>query len=374
MYQIIDSASVVLGTRRTSDGYLAGTVRAARTGVQVYRRKELGLTEDTEGFINVYRPPEVVFDADSLKTYAGKPITMGHPPKGVNATTWKELAVGHVGGRVVRDGEGVLVDIAVMDHAAIDMVHAGTAQVSMGYTTQIMLQDGVSPEGVPYQAVQVGPLVINHLAVVDHGRAGEEFRIAVGDANGWGASPVDHKETPMSTKVVVLGDTAVTVPVADAAAIEAYKATLQKQLADAKAKNEDELAKKDEELGELKAKNKQLQDAAVTPDKLAKLIADRTALEAAARPLLGDSADGITQLSDADVRRTAVAARLGDAAVEGASDAEISGMFRAITMDHANDDPVREAVRSKSFHDASMQTGFSDRVAAAAGVTFRKGA
>lgn len=370
----LDGATVG-SARRTGDGYLTGRVKCARVGTQVYTRKELKLDGNPLELVTVYRPENVVFDRDSLKTYAGKPITRGHPKEPVGAENWKDLAVGTVGSNVIRDGDFVVVDFAVMDAKAITEIENGTCEVSMGYSTPLLVKDGVTPEGEAYQVIQTGPIRINHFAVVDQARGGADLRLHLdGVAESWGATPVYQydEETQMTTKHVVLGDAAVTVPLADAAAIEAYKATMVKQLSDAKADLTKMTEEKDEEIGKLKGKNKMLEDAAVTPEKLTKLIADRVALEQQVKLL--DSTiicDGVT---DAALRKAAVAAKLGDEAVADAPDAEIVGMFKTLQRTHDGaDDSVRDALKSRALGDSRDNHGWSDAVAARAGVTFKKG-
>lgn len=358
----LDSATVGK-VRTTADGYLVGTVKCARVGLQMYTRGELKLDGDPKAAIMVYRPEEAVFAEDSLRSYAGKPITVGHPKVPVGSENWRELAVGTVGGKVVRDGETVVVDFAIMDAAAITAIENGTREISMGYRTPMELRDGFTPDGQAYQAVQTGPIVINHLAVVDVARGGKELRI--GDS--WGATPTT-KETDMTTKTVVLGDSAVTLPLADAAALESFKATVTKDLADAKAK----LAETEEELGELKAKAKQLEDAAMTPEKLTKLIADRVALEGQVKML--DGTIVCDAVADADLRKAAVIAKLGDEAVKDASDAEVMGMFKALVtaQDGVKDDRMRSIIGGQQrFADGGADL-WGDSVAVAAGVKFKK--
>ena len=43
---LVDAVQGVSGMRQTNDGYLVGMVNCARTGVQTYLRKELGLDGD----------------------------------------------------------------------------------------------------------------------------------------------------------------------------------------------------------------------------------------------------------------------------------------------------------------------------------------
>ena len=214
--------------RKTADGYLVGEVRCARTGCQQYRASEIGLTGDQA--VTVYRPDEAVFDKASLATYAGKPVTLNHPPVQVTADNWKAYAIGDIGTDIARDGEFVSVPYKIMDAAAIAAIDAGTREVSMGYTSGIEYRDGVAPDGTPYQAVQVGPIKINHLAIVPRARGGSQLRI--GDAaDNWGASPLTDAEMkgaemPELRKIMVDG---LQVETTDAAAMAIEK--LQGQLA-----------------------------------------------------------------------------------------------------------------------------------------------
>jgi len=47
------------GVKRTADGYLAAYARVARTGIQIYKGKELGRPD--LGDVAVYRPASEVF-------------------------------------------------------------------------------------------------------------------------------------------------------------------------------------------------------------------------------------------------------------------------------------------------------------------------
>lgn len=353
----------------TRDGYMVGRVRCARTGIQVYTRDELKLTEGPE-VVRVYRPPEAVFDKSSIATYAGKPVTLGHPKDGVNADNWKSLAIGTTGANVLRDGDAVVIDFSIMDAAAIEKVKAGTVEISMGYSTPMVLESGVTPSGEAYDAIQTGPILINHLAIVDTARGGADLRIVM-DAAPWGATPINTQaeNQNMTTKTVVLGDSAVTLSIADAAAVEAFKANMAaqlKQVTDAAKKDADE---KDEMIGKLKAQNKKLEDAAVTPAKLTKLIADRVALETTARALHPTVVtDGV---ADDDLRKAVVAARLGDALVADATPAEVNGAFKALAAVPIADDTMRNALSSIPVADGKVGA-WTDSIAAKAGVSLKK--
>lgn len=153
-----------------------------------------------------------------------------------------------------------------------------------------------------------------------------------------------------SLKTVVLGDKAVSVALGDVAAIEQYKTDMQRKLNDAemaKKKSDDE---KDEEIGTLKAKLKKAEDAAVID--VDKLVAERTELVGKVKAI--DAKIDPAGKSDADLRKAAVASKFGDAMLKDASDAEISGMFKAIAVDAKTGNPVADALRQgvKTFGDA----------------------
>lgn len=146
-------------------------------------------------------------------------------------------------------------------------------------------------------------------------------------------------------KTVVLGDQAVQVAANDASTIEKFRTDSAKALSDAQTAHTAALATKDEEIGTLKAKVKTLEDAAVTPEKLTKLIADRVALETTVKAISPEVVcDGV---SDDDLRKAAVAAAHGDDMVKDASPAEVTGMFKALAKTAQSKDAFADAMTSK---------------------------
>lgn len=342
--QFTDRAEIK-GFRQTADGYLVGDVLCARTGTQQYRASEIGLMGDD--IVTVYRPESAVFAKDSLATYAGKPVTLGHPPVMVTADNWKEYAGGSVGSDIARDGEFVRVPTVLMDAAIIQAVQDGTREVSMGYTTPVEMVDGIAPDGTPYQAVQTGPIRINHLAIVPKARGGDKLRI--GDsASNWGASPINDTESkggPMADLRKILVD-GLQVETTDAGATAIEK--LQKALADAMAEKEKAEADAAQAAADLAAAEA-AKDAAISKADgaklsdadLDKLVADRADLIARAKLVAKDLQT--TGLSDAEIRKAAVVAALGDAAVDGKGDAYIDARFDILAEDAAKGDPIKDA-------------------------------
>ena len=103
------------------------------------------------------------------------------------------------------------------------------------------------------------------------------------------------------------------------------------------------IAAKDEEIGTLKADAKKLADAALTPEKMTKMVADRVALETFVKAI-APKVD-CANVGDADLRKAAVADAYGDEMVKDASDAEITGMFKALAKDIKPVDAFADGVK-----------------------------
>jgi len=367
--------AAINGFRKTADGYLVGDVLCARTGTQQYRASELGLTGDA--IVTVYRPESAVFAKDSLATYAGKPVTLGHPPVMVTADNWKEYAGGAVGADIARDGEFVRVPTVLMDATIIRAVEDGTREVSMGYTTPVEMVDGIAPDGTPYQAVQTGPIRINHLAVVPKARGGDKLRI--GDsASNWGASPINDTESKggqmADLRKIMVDGLQVETTDAGAAAID----KLTKALADAVAAKDVSDAAATKAAADLAAAEA-AKDAAiakadaavVTGDALDKLVADRADLISRAKLVAKDI--DMVGMSDAAIRKAAVVAALGDAAVAEKSDAYIDARFDILAEDAAKGDPIKDA-KLEPKKVADIDTLYAERNKALADAWKTKGA
>jgi hypothetical protein len=169
-------------TERTisPEGYLIAPGRLARTGVQLYRAFELGLDQelgiDPMRVIRLYRPPEEVFDAASMASFEGKPITIDHPAEPVTAQNWKELAVGDARG-IARSGQFMTGTLVVKYAGAIDEVQSGKSELSNGYVFDLDMTPGTDPDGNPYDGIQRN-IRGNHIALVDAARCGSACRIA----------------------------------------------------------------------------------------------------------------------------------------------------------------------------------------------------
>ena len=145
-------------------------------------------------------------------------------------------------------------------------------------------------------------------------------------------------------KTVVVGDQAAQVAVADAQIIEKYKADQAKALADAKADHEKALATKDAEIAKKDAKIADLEKAKMSDAEIDKRVADRAALISTAAKIAKDV--NVKGLSDADIRKAVVKAKIGDEAVADKSDAYIEARFDVLAEDADKGDPFADAMAS----------------------------
>ncbi|MBY2986385.1 DUF2213 domain-containing protein [Rhizobium leguminosarum] len=346
--QFTDKLTLDGAIRRTADGYGVVSAKVARGGnVQLYLGSEVGMND--KATVRVYRPESEVFKKDAIASYAGVPVTINHPKNGVSADTWKDLAVGEVGDDVLRDGEFVRVPMMLRDAKAIKAVEDGKRELSMGYSAEITIADGVTPTGETFDAI-MSDFKMNHVAIVDQARGGAELRIGDG-ADKWGAAPISttDKETVTMTdalRTVVVDGLSVQTTDQGAQAIAKLLKDLESSAAKivtSDAAHATAIAAKDEEIGTLKAENQKLKDAAPKPADLDKLVADRAALVTTIKAI--DSKIEVSGISDSDLRRAAVKAKLGDEMVKDASDAEITGMFKAIAKDVKTADPFATVVK-----------------------------
>lgn len=337
--------------RRTSDGYLAVRAKAARLGIQDYLAAEVGApaTFKATDTVKVYRDASEVFAADSVRSFIGRPITNDHPREAVTAANWRDHARGTVMG-AVRDGEYLAFDLVLMDAAAINAVESGKRELSNGYTCSLDWTPGTTPDGIRYDARQVG-IKGNHVALVDKGRAGSECAIkdgegfAICDANP-AAMADHHQETAMKIKI---GDAEVDATNGEAVRIAVD--SLNTNLSALTTELTDTKAKLSEESGKVTALTTQLADAkaAIDPAKIDALVADRAALigkaKAAAPTIVTDGK------SDAEIRRAVVVARLGDACP--ADDAAVAGAFAVLCSDAVKAEPVQNITPGASFNDSA---------------------
>jgi len=347
-----DRAAIPVPSQReyTENGYLKVPGRVALAGnVQQYLASELGLTDRPGNtVVNVYRPPESVFDPASLATYDNADVTVEHPTEMVDAGTFKRVAVGHAISPGRQDGIAVVVDLLIKDADAIKAIEDGKCELSAGYMAEYVEESGSSPDGTPYEFIQRG-IAVNHIALVESARAGRLARL------------FDHKtplEAVMSHKVTL--DSGAKVEVADEASAILIQSTidgLRKRVADAEEeKAKAELAKDEAEAkaDALDEENEELKKQA-SEDSISKRLADVLAVTDAARKLAGAefTCDSVNPL---EIKRAALAARLPKRAWADKSEAYVSAAWDSEMEKKEAEDEDEEDEKSKTT-DSHRQLG-----------------
>lgn len=166
-YERFDGYMLVGEAVVDSDGFLRDSPIVARTGIYIYTNPDGTVRRE-------YRPPDEVFNQDSLASFVGKPITVDHPKGGkVNSKTARKLAIGAIlSTGYMKDSTNVSCDVVIHTPEAI----GSRRELSLGYRVDLEEVQGVTPDGEPYDAIQHN-IRVNHLAVVQKARAGYKARL-----------------------------------------------------------------------------------------------------------------------------------------------------------------------------------------------------
>ncbi len=235
---------VTFGARTlTPQGFLRAPAQIARTGIQEYLASELGFHK-TRGMkagdiVRLYRPAEEVFSQDTLASFEGQTLTMGHPADDVEASNWKKLAVGDFSGLAQKDAF-VCAEVTVRDADAVIGVIKGRKQLSCGYVFDCDMTPGKTADGAAYDGVMRN-IRGNHLAIVDRARGGPGCRIADGRIT------TTTEGDTMATRPIRIGDTELEIDTVHAAVIDGYLKTVN--------------TAKDKAIADLAAETKRATDA-----------------------------------------------------------------------------------------------------------------
>lgn len=277
----------------TDEGFLKVPGRVARTGIQEYLARELGLDGDPNRIVRVYRPEDEVFNDSSLSTYDGATVTNDHPKDLVTAKNYKAVTVGEVRGAGRRDGDFVVCDLIIKDQKTIDDINAGKCELSAGYTAEYVHGPGVTADGQEYEYTQRN-IIINHQAVVTKARAGGIARV------------FDHNPGGNTMPVLITTDSGRSVDVADPANAQVVADSfdrLLKRATDAESKADKAQATADKAVEDLAEARKASSDEAINARVV--LIGNTQAL---ARKVAGD---GFTcdSLDVIEIKRAALAVK-----------------------------------------------------------------
>ncbi|MDR3165444.1 MAG: DUF2213 domain-containing protein [Synergistaceae bacterium] len=161
----------------TSEGFLFDKPIVTSVGIFEYHNNDGSVQREL-------RLPEHVFAPESLASYKGKPVIVSHRAGLVTNENAPDEVIGTILSEGMQDGNDVRAEIIIHDTDA--MKRSGMKELSLGYNLVLDETPG-EWHGQSYDAVQT-EIRINHLALVEKARAGEEARLNV-----------DGKETNKNT-------------------------------------------------------------------------------------------------------------------------------------------------------------------------------
>jgi uncharacterized protein len=327
-----DSGTIVGRGEITPEGYLRVNARVTRSGVLKYTFADGSVRLDL-------RDPTEVFERSSLDSLKMRPVTHDHPwgePRQlITAQNAKRFQVGHVGEQVQVDGKFVVVPLLITDGNAVEAIKNGRRQLSCGYTSKLIPDQGVF-DGQPYTHRQQN-IRYNHVALCESARVGPEASIQLDAECGIEIPVADTQDTPteepMSDKLVTITLDSIAYQAAPEVARELEKrradydalaAKAAKAETDAQAYADSLQAKLD--AATAKAAELEKRDVA---SEIASAVKARVALNAIAARVL-PSETTLDELDDLAVRKAVILAVHKDAKLDEKSDAYIQARFDAV--------------------------------------------
>lgn len=170
----------------TEEGYLVDHPIVTSVGIFEYLNKDGSIRREL-------RLPEEVFSEKSLSTYKGKPVIVTHDAGYVDKENVSEESIGTMLSAGYKDGDNVRAEIIIHDTDALK--NKGLRELSLGYNLRL---DETSGEynGEHYDAIQ-RDIEINHLALVEKARAGEQARLNI---DGKSHKEIKEERIEMSVK------------------------------------------------------------------------------------------------------------------------------------------------------------------------------
>jgi len=155
----------------TGEGFLKARISIARPGVFSYTKSDGSIAYEA-------KLPEDLFSKATLDSIIGAPIVDTHPETSdqlVTSENYKKYAKGNISNPHVEDNE--IVGIATYyDPVLIEKIkNRKQNEVSIGYQYQPSRQPGILG-GEKYASADKN-IIINHIAMEEHGRAGDKIKV-----------------------------------------------------------------------------------------------------------------------------------------------------------------------------------------------------
>jgi uncharacterized protein len=299
-----------------------------RTGVLEYRNPDGSVRREL-------RIPSEVFDSASLATLEDAPVTNEHQGM-VTAEDYHSKAAGHVSGSPRADGGRISANLVIQDATLIADIDVGSKrEVSCGYHCKLDHSPGTY-EGAPYDCIQ-REIRYNHVAIVPRGRAGSDVALRLDSAG--------DQIVGETMKITFAGREYDLADTAQRAAYDAAVVALQSR-AD-RAEGERDAARA--EVATLKAA------PAVDTARLDALVAERTALVASARKILGEGYSP-TGKTNRQIKEDALRAADASVDLKDRADAYIDGRFDGLSPSPLANASAAIVAVSSGGHGIAVQT------------------
>ncbi|CAM4012267.1 DUF2213 domain-containing protein [Mesobacillus zeae] len=309
--------SLIQDYGETPEGYLTVTVPITRPGVFPYQRQDGTVQMEA-------KLPDEIFSDRTIRSARSKPVTDDHPNEPVTLKNYNRYAKGLSHTDAVVRNLKLYVSMTITDEALIQKIRDGKREISIGFMSDVVAEQGTY-NGDAYQFVQRN-LEINHIAIVDQGRAGPEVAIR-NDSDAWQIeSKGGNKEMP--TYKIDGKDYEVDSTVKSF--LDAQQARLD--AASTKVKEFDTLQGRfDAQEAKLKKAETDLEEAKkqqLSADELDKKVEARVQLISGARTMLGDSFD-FTGKTEREIKEAVIAKAKPDFKGDGKSEDYVNAFYDA---------------------------------------------
>lgn len=321
----------------TSEGYLTVQVPITRPGVFPYQRQDGTVQMEA-------KLPDEIFSDRTLRSARSKPVTDEHPNEPVTVDNYQSYAKGmsHTDARI--EDLKLYVSVTVTDKDLIQKVHDGKREISIGFLSDVVAEQGTY-NGQAYEFVQRN-IEINHIAIVDQGRAGPEVAIR-SDSDAW---QLKDEKGGRTMPVFKIDGKDFEVDTAVKSHIEKLEAQLE--TATTKVAGLDSLQGRFDAL-EVKLQNtekdlKEAKEKQVSADEMDKKVDERVALISTAKPLLCDSFE-FTGKTEREIKEAVISTTKEEFKGDGKSDDYINAFF----------DATVEQVQSTGFSSTGTNNAFT---------------
>ena len=325
--------SLINDYAETPEGYLTVRVPITRPGVFPYARQDGTVQMEA-------KLPDEIFSDRTIYSARSKPVTDEHPNVPVTLDNYQTYAKGmsHTDAHV--EDLKLYVSMTITDKDLIQKVYDGKRDISIGFMSDVVAEAGTY-NGQPYEYVQRN-IEINHIAIVDQGRAGPEVAIR-SDSDAWQID-ADEKGGTTLVKYKINGveydiDPKVKAHIEGLAASTSTDEDPEEEETEPEKKEEPKKKKTDTADAlqarcdmltvsnhNLKSENERLKQSQVSQDALDKQVEERVALITSAKQYLGDSFDFVGK-TDRAIKEAVVAAVVPSFKADDKSDEYVNVAF-----------------------------------------------